>query len=176
MAVEQKYAESLFEVSKNNGVEDSVFTDLNVIAKTLKADNAFKLFSEDPKVSTEKRLQFVDTTFKGVDQPLMNLFKILAERKQLGKIPVIRDAFEKEYNEAKEQQYMKVESVYKLSDEELDAIGKVFIERTGYKKLLIENIINESLIGGIRATIGTTVYDGSIINELSQLEKSFHQQ
>lgn len=44
------------------------------------------------------------------------------------------------------------------------------------KKLLIENVVNSTLIGGIRATIGTTVYDGSVANELTQLEKSFHKQ
>lgn len=171
-----KYAESLLEVAKVQGVSQSVYSDLLEIKQALVNDSTFASFAEDPKVSKEARIAFVTETFKGVDTPLMNLLKILADRKQLGLVPGIVDAFVEYYNNANQQAKMKVESVYPLSSEELDELGKVFIEKTGYKKLLIENVINESLIGGIRTTIGTTVYDGSVINELNQLSKSFQKQ
>lgn len=171
-----KYAESLLEVAKVQGVSQSVYSDLLEIKQALVNDSTFASFAEDPKVSKEARIAFVTETFKGVDTPLLNLLKILADRKQLGLIPGIVDAFVEYYNNANQQAKMKVESVYPLSSEELDELGKVFIEKTGYKKLLIENVINESLIGGIRTTIGTTVYDGSVINELNQLSKSFQKQ
>ena len=171
-----KYAESLLEDEKVQGVSQSVYSDLLEIKQALVNDSTFASFAEDPKVSKEARIAFVTETFKGVDAPLMNLLKILADRKQLGLIPGIVDAFVEYYNNANQQAKMKVESVYPLSSEELDELGKVFIEKTGYKKLLIENVINESLIGGIRTTIGTTVYDGSVINELNQLSKSFQKQ
>lgn len=111
-----------------------------------------------------------------MDKPLQNLLSILADKQQLALLPEIADYYTEHYNKFNNQQYMKVESVYALSSEELDKIGKAFIKRTGYKKLLIENVVNSTLIGGIRATIGTTVYDGSVANELTQLEKSFHKQ
>lgn len=171
-----KYAESLLEVATKQGKAQSVYADLLEINKALSNDVTFKTFAENPKVSNAERKAFVASTFKGVDTPLMNLLNILADRKQLSYIPGIVDAFTEYYNEANEQAKMKVESVYALSAEELDALGKVFIEKTRYKKLLIENVINESLIGGIRATIGTTVYDGSVVNELNQLNKSFQKQ
>ncbi|MCE4957595.1 ATP synthase F1 subunit delta [Macrococcoides caseolyticum] len=171
-----KYAESLFEVANEQGLSQSVYADLLEIKKALSNDIVFSAFAENPKISIESRKAFVAETFKGVDAPLMNLLNILADRKQLGIIPGIVDAYVEYYNAANEQAKMKVESVYALSTEELDELGKVFIAKTGYKKLLIENVINESLIGGIRATIGTTVYDGSVINELNQLSKSFQKQ
>lgn len=172
----KKYAESLFEVSRNSGIQEEVFADLKTIKTVIEQEPAFKHFAEDPKISKEKRVDFVKSTFASAEKPLFNLLQILAERKQLELLPAIASSFEDFYNEYNEQQYMKVESVYALSNEEIDAIGKAFIKRTGYKRLLIENVINEKLIGGIRATIGTTVYDGSVQNDLQQLEKSFHQQ
>lgn len=174
--VAKKYAESLFEVSREQGVEEAVIADLNTINSAVKDNKSFNLFSEDPRISIDERQKFVKETFKGAETPLMNLLMMLADRQQLQLLPAIRDAYEGYYNEDKEQQYMKVESVYALSNDELDAVGQAFIKRTGYKRLLIENIINKDLIGGIRATVGTTVYDGSVQNELKQLEKSFHQQ
>ncbi|TDM10519.1 F0F1 ATP synthase subunit delta [Macrococcus lamae] len=174
--VAKKYAESLFEVSRENGVQENVHADLQEINTAVADSKAFQLFAEDPKVSEDTRISFVKKTFGGAEQPLLNLLQILAERKQLNLLPEIARNFEFYYNEYNEQQYMKVESVYALSSDELDAIGQSFINRTGYKKLILDNVINPELIGGIRATIGTTVYDGSIKNDLLQLEKSFHQQ
>lgn len=174
--VVNKFAESLFEVSKNAGVVETVFADLQEIEKALKDNEAFKTFSDNPKVSKDERLAFVLNTFKGVDAPLLNTIKLLADKKQLGLLPEIAKAFSTFRDADLNQAHMKVESVYPLSTEELDAIGASFIKRTGYHKLLIENVINESLVGGIRATIGTTVYDGSVLNDLNRLEKSFHQQ
>ncbi|GGB12373.1 ATP synthase F1 subunit delta [Macrococcus hajekii] len=175
MVIAQKYAESLFEVSHDQGVEQSVKKDLDTLKAVVASDDAFKRFAEDPQVSKDARIQFVDETFKGVDPPLINLLKILAERQHLELIPAIAAEYEQVYNEANEQQYMKVESVYALSDEEIDSIGKAFIKRTGYKRLLIENIINKELIGGIRTTIGTTVYDGSVQNNLKEIAKAVQQ-
>lgn len=174
--VAKKYGESLFEVSREQGVEGSIHHDLKEIKTALSNNTAFKMFAEDPSVSIEERHRFVNETFSGVDTPLLNMIHILAERKQLNLLTDIASAYEVYYNEYNEQQYMKVESVYALSTDELDAVGKAFIKRTGYKKLLIENVINKDLIGGLRTTIGTTVYDGSVQNDLKQLEKSFHQQ
>ncbi|TDL95397.1 ATP synthase F1 subunit delta [Macrococcus carouselicus] len=176
MVIAKKYAGSLFEVSHEQGVEESVKADLATLKTVVAADQSFHLFAEDPQVSKESRIEFVEKTFKGVDQPLMNLLKILADRKHLELIPAIAAEYETFYNEANEQQYMKVESVYALSEEEINDIGKAFIKRTGYKRLLIENIINKDLIGGIRTTIGTTVYDGSVQNNLKEIAKAVQQQ
>ncbi len=140
--IAKKYAESLFEVSRDNGVQESVHADLQQIKQAVNGSKAYQLFTEDPKVSTDARIQFVKDTFNGVDQPLLNLLQILAERKHLNLVSEIADNYEFYYNEYNEQQYMKVESVYPLSSDELDAIGQSFINRTGYKKLLLENIIN----------------------------------
>ena len=66
-----------------------------------------------------------------------------------------------------------MESVYKLSSEELDQLGQIFIDKTGYEKLLITNEINEDLIGGVRVLIGSKVYDGSVKSQLDGIKNQF---
>ena len=63
--------------------------------------------------------------------------------------------------------------MYALSDEEIQSIGKVFVKKTGFSKLLIENKVNEELIGGIRVFVGTKVYDGSVEGQLADLKNQF---
>src|SRR5699024_12609550 len=75
------------------------------------------------------------------------------------------------YDEVHNQARVTVESVYKLSAEELDQLGQVFIDKTGYENLLITNEINQELIGGVRVLIGAKAYDGALRN---QLDKAIH--
>src|SRR5699024_12853778 len=77
------------------------------------------------------------------------------------------------YDEVHNQARVTVESVYNLSAEELDQLGQVFMDKTGYEKLLINNEINEELIGGVRVLIGSKVYDGSLRNHLDNLRNNF---
>ena len=55
-----------------------------------------------------------------------------------------------------------VESVYQLSDEELDRIKDLILKQTNLSQVHITTKINPELIGGFRVKVGTTVLDGSV--------------
>lgn len=172
----QKYAQALYDVAAKQNVTDEIsqeLTELSTVAKDHLKD--LKAIDSNPKLAQNERQTFVETVFKGTSKPLLNTLFLLANNSKLALLPEVNEAYRNIYNNVHQQDLMKVESVYPLSDEELDEIGKAFIKRTGLKKLILDNQINESLIGGIRVTIGTKVYDGSVQNDLNQLTKSFKQ-
>ncbi|WP_204189479.1 F0F1 ATP synthase subunit delta [Mammaliicoccus sciuri] len=174
--ISQKYAQALYDVAKAQDLTDSVLDELTQVAESVKEQiSDLKAIDNNPKLAKNDRQQFVDNVFKGASKPLLNTLYLLANNSKLSLIPEIHKYFSKIYNQVHSQDLMKVESVYPLSNEELDEIGKAFIKRTGLKKLILENQVNDSLIGGIRVSIGTKVYDGSIQNDLNQLAKSFQQ-
>ncbi|WP_353463510.1 F0F1 ATP synthase subunit delta [Mammaliicoccus sciuri] len=174
--ISQKYAQALYDVAEAQDLTDSILDELTQVAESVKEQiSDLKAIDNNPKLAKNDRQQFVDNVFKGASKPLLNTLYLLANNSKLSLIPEIYKDFSKIYNQVHSQDLMKVESVYPLSNEELDEIGKAFIKRTGLKKLILENQVNDSLIGGIRVSIGTKVYDGSIQNDLNQLAKSFQQ-
>jgi F-type H+-transporting ATPase subunit delta len=62
-----------------------------------------------------------------------------------------------------------VESAEPLTSEVRDAVLKALTERYG-QGLEMSFVSNQSLIGGMRVTVGSDVYDGSIRHQLSALE------
>nr|WP_263315076.1 F0F1 ATP synthase subunit delta [Mammaliicoccus sp. Marseille-Q6498] len=174
--ISQKYAQALYDVAEKQNLTESILEEMTQLTISLK-DNlqGVKAVDNNPKLSEEERHVFVEKVFNGVSKPLLNTLFLLSNNRKLSLLPNITEDYRKLYNQVHSQELMKVESVYSLSNEELDEIGKAFIKRTGLKKLILENQINDSLIGGIRVTIGTKVYDGSIQNDLNQLKKSFQQ-
>ena len=71
------------------------------------------------------------------------------------------------------QDEVTIESAYELSEEELNQIGQRFLDETGLERLIIDNKVNEDLIGGFKAFIGTKVYDTSIQTQLNDLKQRF---
>src|SRR5699024_6020325 len=114
-----------------------------------------------------------EKTFSGTDRLLLNLLRILTDKKRFILIDEIYEDFLTLYDENHNQARVTVESVYKLSSEELDQLGQIFIDKTGYEKLLITNEINEDLIGGVRVLIGSKVYDGSVKSQLDGIKNQF---
>lgn len=172
--IAEKYAQALFDVSQNtNNIEDiyNEYTIVNDIAKT--EVTFLKAMDEDPTKTVNDREAFVTTVFGSVNPYLKNMFMLLADHRHLGLIADVYAAYVNIYNMHHNQDFARVESTYALSDAELEGIKRAFISRTGLNDIIVSNVINPSLIGGIRVKLGTKVYDSSIQNDLSNLEKVF---
>ena len=172
--VSKKYAQALYETSLDKDVLDLMYEEFAAVDEAaVPNQDKLKAFDSDPKNIAASRKGLVETSFKGVNQYLMNMLYVMAENRHLSILPEVFKAFEGLYNQYYNQDFTTVESVHELSQEELDKVGEALIQRTGLSKLIITNVINQSLIGGLRAKVGTKVFDGSIQNDLAQIERKF---
>ncbi|MFC3418846.1 ATP synthase F1 subunit delta [Salinicoccus hispanicus] len=171
----QKYSQALFSIVSENGQLEEVRADFDEVVKSVGNTPGFITFMNNPRISRESRRQAVAKAFGNAAQPLKNMLLILSDRNRFNEIEAVHAHFIQNYNAHYNQENVVIESVYPLSDEEIESIGKVFIKKTGLSKLLIENRVNESLIGGIRVFVGTKVYDGSVTAQLSDLKNRFRE-
>jgi len=169
----RQYADALFQVVKKHEALDDTLTEFNEVLNAVKTVDNFDEFMTNPRISKNTRLEAVKTAFKDVNPYLRNLILILTEKNRTVLLPSIKDEYELLYDEYNNQARVTVESVYKLSTDELDELGKIFIAKTGYEKLLITNKINKSLLGGFRVLIGSKVYDESILSQLNGIRDRF---
>ena len=72
-----------------------------------------------------------------------------------------------------QRQTLVVESVDHLQPRYLDSINNIFREKLG-KPLRTEFRKNESLVAGIKITVGDTVWDYSVSNSLESLKEVSH--
>ncbi|CAD2072117.1 ATP synthase F1 subunit delta [Phocicoccus pinnipedialis] len=169
----RQYADALFQVVKKHDKLEDTLTEFNEVLQAVESVENFDDFMTNPRISKNTRLEAVKSAFKDVNPYLRNLILILTEKSRTVLLPSIKDEFELLYDEFNNQARVTVESIYELSTEELDKLGKIFIAKTGYEKLLITNKINKSLIGGFRVLIGSKVYDESILSQLNVIRNRF---
>ncbi|GAA3715496.1 F0F1 ATP synthase subunit delta [Salinicoccus jeotgali] len=171
----QKYSEALFNAVEESGQLEAARRDFDEVMKAFKNTPLFTKFAENPRIPMNKKREVLKEAFNDIVEPLRNALLILSDRNKLTEVTSVYNSFIDRYNRHHNQENVVIESVYELSSEEIESIGKVFVKRTGLSKLLIENKVNEELVGGIRVFIGTKVYDGSLNTKLSDLRSKLRE-
>ncbi len=172
--IADKYAKALFDVSADTNQLDSIYEELETIShSSFDYINDLKAIDSNPKLTLQKRQNFVDEVYGNANQYIVNMLKVLAENRHLSHIEDVFKAFQSQYNQYNNQDFALIESTYDLNDEEISKIVELVKQQTNLSKVIVSTKINQDLIGGFRVKVGTTVMDGSVKNDLIQLQRKF---
>ncbi|MCH4416248.1 F0F1 ATP synthase subunit delta [Staphylococcus haemolyticus] len=172
--VANKYAKALFDVAINKDRLDLMYDELSEVSEaTRNYGEDLRAIDSNPNQPASERRKFVGIVFGDANYYLKNMLMILANNRHLVLINSIFKEFKSLYNEYHNEDSAIVESVYQLSDEELDRIKDLILKQTNLSQVHITTKINPELIGGFRVKVGTTVLDGSVKKDLEQIERKF---
>lgn len=170
--VAKRYADALFQLASEKATLNDLLEELRVVKQVFLENNELLVFLAHPRVTNEKKRAFLDATFAGVTKDLLNLLKILAERHRLGLVSEIADAYESFVNEASGVAQGKVYSVRKLSDAEKADLEASFAKRLNKSVIKLENVVDPTIVGGVKLRMGNTIYDGTINGKLRRIEQN----
>lgn len=172
--VANKYAKALFDVAIDKDILDLMHDELSEVSEaTRNYGEDFRAIDSNPNQPASERRKFVGIIFGDANYYLKNMLMILANNRHLVLINSIFKEFKSLYNEYHNEDSAIVESVYQLSDEELDRIKDLILKQTNLSQVHITTKINPELIGGFRVKVGTTVLDGNVKKDLEQIERKF---
>ncbi|GEQ08662.1 F0F1 ATP synthase subunit delta [Staphylococcus haemolyticus] len=172
--VANKYAKALFDVVIDKDRLDLMYDELSEVSEATKNyGEDLRAIDSNPNQPASERRKFVGIVFGDANYYLKNMLMILANNRHLVLINSIFKEFKSLYNEYHNEDSAIVESVYQLSDEELDRIKDLILKQTNLSQVHITTKINPELIGGFRVKVGTTVLDGSVKKDLEQIERKF---
>ena len=172
--VANKYAKALFDVAIDKDRLDLMYDELSEVSEATKNyGEDLRAIDSNPNQPASERRKFVGIVFGDANYYLKNMLMILANNRHLVLINSIFKEFKSLYNEYHNEDSAIVESVYQLSDEELDRIKDLILKQTNLSQVHITTKINPELIGGFRVKVGTTVLDGSVKKDLEEIERKF---
>src|SRR5690625_2737253 len=168
----RRYAEALFQLGDEKNTLEQINEELQVVQEVFHKNEQVYTFLKHPRVNHEQKKQFVDDVFQGLQADVINTIKLLVERHRIEITPTIVDHFNQMVNDAKGIAEAKVYSVRKLSDSEQQALSVSFAKRFEKKGMKIDNIVDPTLLGGLKIRIGNTIFDGSVSSKLSRIERN----
>ncbi|AQQ09088.1 F-type ATPase subunit delta [Sedimentisphaera cyanobacteriorum] len=166
-ATAEIYAKPFFEIAKEKGKIQQLFSELEVCAESFTKQKEVLSFFESPFVQTSEKIKAVENALTGkADNFTTGLMVSLARRARISLLPDILKAFEVLEAESRGVEFVKVTLASEPSEETREHIEKRLREVTG-KETRFEYHFNPDLIGGVVIEHNGKVVDNSVRSNLN---------
>ena len=132
-----------------------------------------RLVLENPTLSAEKRKGLLNKIgdVLALDPPIRNFLGLLIEKNRLDALNEIVSTYESLLDERLGVVRARVTSALELDTGQREKVAAKLQALTG-KKVRMDVSVDPSLIGGLVAQVGSTIYDGSIRQQLQAFRNS----
>jgi F-type H+-transporting ATPase subunit delta len=169
-ATARRYAEAVFGIGTEQGTVDRWRDDLSLIAEYFGDHSLAFVLGEPNIVFDRKELIVKDLLATKVQPDALGLALLLVER---GLVELARRVFTEYdllYNEYHNQIVAEVTTAMPLEAESREMVRRDLQEITG-KRILLQERVDASILGGAIARVGDTLIDGSVKRRLTLLRQ-----
>jgi F-type H+-transporting ATPase subunit delta len=164
------YAHALFEVAKAEGNLDEVEDELFRFARAVEASDQLRNALTDELIPAERRQAIVEDLLghkASTTTTALVSFVVGAGR---GKdLPAIIAKLVERAAAEKERAVAEVRSAVPLNEDQQHRLAAALANATG-KQVEVKVVVDPSIVGGLLATVGDTVIDGSVRTRLDQIK------
>lgn len=173
-AVATRYARALLEVSRRDGDPARVEQDLAGFVDLMSEHPALGGALINPAVSPSRKRAVVSALAGQTDLSDLarRLLLMLAERDRLALLDEIVEAYRERLEALHGIVRARITTAAPLGPERAQEIART-IERATGRQVALQTDVDDTLLGGLVARIGGTVYDGSIAHHLERLRRRF---
>jgi F-type H+-transporting ATPase subunit delta len=163
----RRYAEAALEIGRADGTLDRWERDLDRLSAAL-ADDQLRTLAEHPAVPFAEKERVIRRVAGDVSPEALNLVLLMIRRGRPRAIPRMVEHFASLVRRERGVSLAEVRTALALDDSQRDAVVERLHELTG-DEIQINEVVDESLIGGITVRIGDRLYDASVRSRLERL-------
>ena len=171
-AIAQRYAAALADVALERKKPEDLKRDLAAFAEVFEESAPLRNFLESPAVSGEAKrgaLEKIATKME-LDDAVRNFVYVLVDHRRTEMLREIEKAFGEELNARLGIADAEIISARELSSAERKELTAALERRTG-KKIDARFVEDKTLLGGAVVRVGSTIYDGSVREQLNRLRE-----
>jgi F-type H+-transporting ATPase subunit delta len=166
----RRYARALFSLARETNSVADMGSEVGELAALLVSEQALRDALLTPLHPARERKAVVSAIAEsgGLSTLLRHFLLFLIDQRRLVDFDAIHAEFERLSNEASGLVTAEVVAASELDERRQDRLRRALSERTGQEVRLAIRV-DPSLIGGAIATVGDTVFDGSLRTQLERL-------
>jgi F-type H+-transporting ATPase subunit delta len=147
--------------------------ELEVFARSFEETPEFRHVLMNPAFTRDEEGRALDAvmTSLGLSDVVQRFIRLVAARERMAEIGDIALTVRRLSDERAGRVRAKIESASPLSDDLVKRL-EAAIERRTKKDVDMEVVVDPALIGGVRTTVGSTVFDGTLKTELVRLREA----
>ncbi|XMO87860.1 ATP synthase F1 subunit delta [Algibacter sp. AS12] len=167
-----RYAKALLSLATDQKTTDVVNNDMKLIADTVAGNKELNDMLQSPVITSSDKKAVLLEVFKGSDKSTLDLISTLSTNNRISILQHVASKYNQLFDESKGIQIATVTTAVELTADLKKKVLAKAKELTG-KDVEVENIIDESILGGFILRIGDTQYNASVANQLNKLKQEF---
>lgn len=174
-AVAKRYAEALFQLSRERGQLDNVQQDIELVAKSVVENEQFARFLAHPQLDAGQKKEALLNVFAAyISEISQSFLKLLIDRGRQELLPLIVKEYVALANEWRGVTAGEAVTVVSLTNHELTRLENIFSKAVG-KRVQLNNVVDPDIKGGVVVRIADRVYDGSVAGKLARFQKQLQE-
>ncbi len=172
-----RYARALLGALPDPAQAESADAFLSSLRAAMNQSSELRAILLDPAVPGEQRTKALQALATAAQQPvqLANFFAALVDHNRTAALPSIAEVFHEEREAAAGIVPAEITTASPMPDELRAQAERAIAKMTG-QKVRLTCTVDPKLIGGAITRVGSTVYDGSLRNQLTQLRRQMAQE
>ena len=166
--ITSRYAEALFSLKRDSSSLKESQKEIKELRKIFNENPDFLVVLDSSYKTNEEKIEIIDKTLVGVDDEIKSLIKIVIQNHRALYLIEIFDGFNSLVNEYYGVKEGLVYSTERLTEKQLEKLN-LSISEVEKMPTELKNIIDPSLLGGVKVVINDHVYDGSIKHHLEDM-------
>ena len=171
-AVAERYAAALADVAIAHKSGEAVRKDLASFIAAYSESADLRNALETPSIEQDLKIKIVQSVAAkmGLNEAVRNFVILIVSLQRTHLFREINEAFGTELNRRLGIEEAEVTTARELSDAEKKELLGVIERRTG-KKIEAKFVADQSVLGGAVVRVGSTVYDGSVREQLNRMRE-----
>src|SRR5690625_2777260 len=170
IVVAKRYADALFQLANEKNNSEIIQKELHTVQEVFQNNKKLITILNHPRVNKDEKMNLINDAFNGLNKEIVNLIKLLVERHRINSIVSVIEHYNHLFNEANGIASATVYSVRPLTEPETTELEASFKKQFDKSSITINNIVDPSVIGGMKIRVGNTIYDGSISGKLNRIK------
>ncbi len=164
------YARGLFEIARAEGTLDEVEDELFRFARSYESSEALRSALTDEQIPADRRQAVVESLLGGkATHTTTQLVSMVVGSGRARELPAIIDRLVDRASRSKDLEVANVRVAVPLTEDQQHRLAAALTNATG-KQVNMKITVDPSVLGGIVATIGDTVIDGTVRTRIDQLK------
>lgn len=167
----EEYGKALYMLADEENITDTVLEQLSLIKRILSDNPEYIKLLDTPAVPNDKRIDLIDRAFGDSETILLNFIKILCAKRSIYQFGKCVSEYTKIYDKENNIIRAIARTAVPMTDMQLSML-KDKLEHITKKTVVLENRVDDSVIGGVAVSMPDIQLDGSIKSKLKSLRES----
>ena len=167
-----RYAKAVLSLATDQNAAEAVNNDMVAIASTISENVELDQVLKSSVIKTEDKKAALNKIFSGLNSISSGLFNVLIANKRIDILGDVAAKYTVLFDELSGKEIAQVTTAIPMTEDlEIKVLAK--IKELTNKAVELENIVDESILGGFILRIGDKQYNASVANKLNKLRREF---